>query len=390
MHKTILAIACAMFVATIAVRAQERVDGYLISDKQTIHSNAVHDYIELYQKHISSLKNGRCAMYPSCSNYGLQVFEKYPFFKAMVLTSDRLIRCSHDQKMYKKTHIYGLRSCVDNPDFATMPVSSVGRLYTETKRWPNSSLQFIDFLINEADHNSALLEIRRIEFMDNLFIPQLYAKKLLCMRALGMHEEAIFDYETLTDSVNKKDKHICMQAALAYYETRNYESTINTLKILDADSDSSSYYNLHILQAITQCHIGEYSSAIQSFNQAAQFNAINKERNITLLEQLSTQREKNPIIAKHLAIIPGLGYLYSGHKGSALTSLLVNGALGYATFTSIKSQNYGLAGLCGLFTASFYMGNINGSGRSAIRYNEAKKRNIITQLESINHINLIN
>lgn len=383
----------AMFAVTVLLntaKAQERVDGYLISDRTTIQSNAVHDYIGLYQKYVSGLKSGRCAMYPSCSNYGLQVFGEYPFFTAMAMTSDRLIRCSHDQHLYDKTYAYGLRSCVDNPDFVTTPPSSVGRLYTDTKRWPDAALQFVDYLINEGDYNSALLEIRRIEFMDNVFIPHLYAKKLLCMRALGMHEEGIFEFETLEDNAAKTNSRICLQASLAYYETGNYEETINKLNMLDAAGDSTAYYNQYILQGIAYSHLGEYDKAMNSFGQAARYNVGTYDRNIDFLNQLSAQKRKSPIVAKCLSIIPGLGYLYSGHKGSALTSLLVNGALGYATYTSVKSQNYGVAALCGLFTISFYIGNINGAGRSATRYNESMRRNIITQLESINHINLIN
>lgn len=373
-----------------AVEAQERVDGYIVSDKPTIQSNAVHDYIGLYQKYVSGLKSGRCAMYPSCSNYGLQVFGEYPFFKAMVMTSDRLIRCSHDQHLYSKTFEYGIRSCVDNPDFVATSPSSVGRLYSDTRRWSNAAWQFIDYLINEGDYNSALLEIRRIEFMENAFTPQLYAKKLLCMRALGMHEEAIFDYETLQDTTAKRNGRICMQAALAYYETGNYGETANKLNMLDAANDSTAHYNRHILQGITETHMKEYDSAANSFKLAAQYNSRTYEKNMMLLDQLRMQKRKSPTVAKYLSIIPGLGYLYSGHKGSAFTALLVNGALGYATYTSVKSQNYGLAGLCGLFTVSFYIGNINGASRSATRYNEAMKRTIITQLESINHIYLIN
>lgn len=383
----------AMFAVTVLLntaKAQERVDGYLISDRTTIQSNAVHDYIGLYQKYVSGLKSGRCAMYPSCSNYGLQVFGEYPFFTAMAMTSDRLIRCSHDQHLYDKTYAYGLRSCVDNPDFVTTPPSSMGRLYTDTKRWPDAALQFVDYLINEGDYNSALLEIRRIEFMDNVFIPHLYAKKFLCMRALGMYEEGIFEFETLEDSAAKTNSRICLQASLAYYETGNYEETINKLNMLDAAGDSTAYYNQYILQGITYSRMEEYDKAMNSFEQAARYNVGTYDRNIDFLNQLSAQKRKNPIVAKCLSIIPGLGYLYSGHKGSALTSLLVNGALGYATYTSVKSQNYGVAALCGLFTISFYMGNINGAGRSATRYNESMRRNIITQLESINHINLIN
>ena len=168
------------------------------------------------------------------------------------------------------------------------------------------------------------------------------------------------------------------------------QETINKLNELDVVGDCDSFYNQLILLGIAQSRKKEYEQAFYYFEQAAQYNPVTYERNAALLRQLSTQKTKSPIVAKYLSIIPGLGYLYSGHKGSALTALLVNGALGYATYTSIKSQNYGLAGLCGLFTVSFYIGNINGAGRSATRYNEAKKRNIFTQLESINHINLIN
>lgn len=386
MHQTRqAAIAVLMFLVSM-VNAQERVDGLLINNKPEVRSNAVHDYISLYQRYVSGLKNGRCAMYPSCSNYGLLAFEHYPFFKAMTMVSDRLIRCSHEQHLYAKTYEYGIRSCVDYPYFLSAPHMSIGRLYTDSRRWPDATLQFIDYLINEGDYSSSLLEIRRVEFMGNVSSPQLYAKKLLCMRALGMHEEGIFDYETLTDKLLQSDSRVTMQAAMAYYETTNYKQTV---RLLDSEctEDSATIYNRYIVQAISYAQLGQYTEAEMAFSRA---NTLTHNKNLMLLEQLKGQKQKNPTLARCLSIIPGLGYLYSGHKGSALTALLVNGALGYATYTSIKSQNYGVAGLCGLFTMSFYLGNINGAARSAERYNVAQKRNIISQLESINHINLIN
>ncbi len=386
MHQTRqAAIAVLMFLVSM-VNAQERVDGLLISNKPEVRSNAVHDYISLYQRYVSGLKNGRCAMYPSCSNYGLLAFEHYPFFKAMTMVSDRLIRCSHEQHLYAKTYEYGIRSCVDYPYSLSAPHMSIGRLYTDSRRWPDATLQFIDYLINEGDYSSSLLEIRRVEFMGNVSSPQLYAKKLLCMRALGMHEEGIFDYETLTDKLLQSDSRVTMQAAMAYYETTNYKQTV---RLLDSEctEDSATIYNRYIVQAISYAQLGQYTEAEMAFSRA---NTLTHNKNLMLLEQLKGQKQKNPTLARCLSIIPGLGYLYSGHKGSALTALLVNGALGYATYTSIKSQNYGVAGLCGLFTMSFYLGNISGAARSAERYNVAQKRNIISQLESINHINLIN
>ena len=109
------------FVMCFKVQSQERVDGRLVSDKSLVQTNAVHDYIDIYQKYISGLKSGQCAMYPSCSNYGLMVFEKYPFFKAMAMTSDRQMRCSHDQSFYDITYYYVMGSCIDLPDNFTPP-----------------------------------------------------------------------------------------------------------------------------------------------------------------------------------------------------------------------------------------------------------------------------
>ena len=368
------------------MNAQERVDGLIISDRPEIRSNAVHDYIDLYQRYVSGLKSGRCAMYPSCSNYGLLAFDQYPFFKAMSMVSDRLIRCSHEQLLYPKTYVYGMCSCIDYPYPQHTEYAPVGRLYGESKRWPDATLQFIDYLINEKEYNSALLEIRRKEFMNNVSDPQLYAKKLLCMRAVGMHEEGIFDYETLKDSILQSDIRVTMQAALTYYETTNYERTVNLLNERYV-SDSATIYSHYTVKAIAYAWLERYEEAGEAFRQAC---TPAYDKSLMLLEQLKEQKQKNPTLAKYLSIVPGLGYLYAGHKGSALTALFVNGLLGYATYTSIRSQNYGVASLCSIFTLSFYLGNINGAMRSAERYNTAQKRNIITQLESINHINLIN
>lgn len=45
-----------------------------------------------------------------------------------------------------------------------------------------------------------------------------------------------------------------------------------------------------------------------------------------------------------------------------------------------------MAGVCGFLSLSFYIGNINGAGRSATRYNLKKKNEQIRKLERINNI----
>ena len=47
-----------------------------------------------YQCYISPLKKPCCRFYPTCSQYALQAFQTYGFFKAMGLTIWRILRCN--------------------------------------------------------------------------------------------------------------------------------------------------------------------------------------------------------------------------------------------------------------------------------------------------------
>ena len=51
--------------------------------------------IKFYRKYISPLK-GRttCIFYPTCSEYTIQAYEKYGFFKGTLLTVWRVLRCN--------------------------------------------------------------------------------------------------------------------------------------------------------------------------------------------------------------------------------------------------------------------------------------------------------
>jgi len=49
--------------------------------------------IKLYQK-TKRRKYAKCMHYPSCSNYGIMAFRKYPFLKAARLTISRYNDCN--------------------------------------------------------------------------------------------------------------------------------------------------------------------------------------------------------------------------------------------------------------------------------------------------------
>ncbi len=50
--------------------------------------------IKFYQKYISKNSNPHCRYTPTCSQYGLECFQKFGFIKAFLLTLFRILRCN--------------------------------------------------------------------------------------------------------------------------------------------------------------------------------------------------------------------------------------------------------------------------------------------------------
>jgi len=62
--------------------------------------NPLQSIIRFYQgplNHLSAVKRAECPMYPSCSNYSKQCFEKHGLFIGWMMTCDRLMRCGRDE-----------------------------------------------------------------------------------------------------------------------------------------------------------------------------------------------------------------------------------------------------------------------------------------------------
>jgi hypothetical protein len=53
--------------------------------------------LTFFQRVISRADGDRDPMYPSCSQYAATVFKRYNPVTAWILTSDRLLRCGHDE-----------------------------------------------------------------------------------------------------------------------------------------------------------------------------------------------------------------------------------------------------------------------------------------------------
>ena len=364
---------------------------------QSDRGNATDEYISFYQKFLSSQKNSRCAMYPSCSSYGKMVFKEKPFMEAITLLTDRIMRCSHERNLYDITYEYGYRSAVDYPYYKNLPDHILYNKrelpHVDVLRIGQTSddvLPFINHLINKEEYQSAMIEIERKLFFDKQCLdPIFYVNKLLCYRGLGDYEKGIFEYEVEFPKFTKNVDAVNMQVALLYYLTSNNQNALSVLdRILTKGVTTESQKKAHILKAIIYLNERNIQEGESMFREVSSWG-VNKElyeSNLNILRNIKEQKKKSPSLARILSIIPGGGYLYTNHKGSALTAFVINSLLGYATYTSVKSKNYGVAGVCGFLGLSFYIGNINGAGRSAVRYNERRYNECIRKLESNNHI----
>ncbi len=90
----------------------------------------------------------------------------------------------------------------------------------------------------------------------------------------------------------------------------------------------------------------------------------------TLARDTQLPRQKSPELAATLAIMPGAGYAYADHWGTAISALLVVSALGFGTWSAIDAGHEGLAALSGFATVGFYLGNMYGSWNAVQRINE--------------------
>ncbi len=374
----------------------EQVDGMIILNEQTYFNDSIKkkesatiDYIGFYQKYISGIRGQECPMYPSCSNYGLKTFSETNFASAFVMTSDRLLRCGHDHNNYSLTLRNNGFKYIDYPayDYPAKELyysrNSYYFAYSNTEK-VDSFFLFIKNLINNQYYQEALLEIMRIEFKANSFDVNLFINKIICLKAIGDYEKALFEYENKCPIEYKSNNELVFQIALIQYKLQNFDKALQLNSVaLKKCNDKFCKPKIILLTGLLYANKYDWQNSMDSYQSLSKFDSYQQisNANFQILEKAIRIKNKSPSLAGTLSIIPGLGYAYTGHKQTAITAFLVNGLIAYATYTNFKNENYGMGILTGVFNLSFYFGNVYGAAKSAKRYNEQQKKSIINKLE---------
>lgn len=99
------------------------------------------------------------------------------------------------------------------------------------------------------------------------------------------------------------------------------------------------------------------------------------------VDQAAAFRSRSKGVARALAVVPGLGYAYSGHWQTALVTAALVGLSAWGVSEAADDENWGTVTVLGFFGFTWYTGSIYGSGQASERYNEAELARILGPAE---------
>jgi putative membrane protein insertion efficiency factor len=246
-----------------------------ISHAQSVTSgnNSFSDYIGGYQKYISPIKGSECPMYPSCSNYGLMAFKTQKPIKAFSSTADRLLRCGHEQGLYNLTlqdNGFRLIDFPDNSEYDRNIIYSKNKsfwTFSDTLYPKEPPLMFVKYLINKQLFQQALLEINRLIYLDETKNNQeLYINYLICLRALEMQEEGIFEFETTFPKDVLTNPFLLTEVGNLWLDLENYTKANNYYSLaIDNTNDFENRNKLYLTSSFTEMKLQNFEKATQYY-----------------------------------------------------------------------------------------------------------------------------
>lgn len=231
---------------------------------------------------------------------------------------------------------------------------------------------FAESLLREGDYYRAVSEYKRFLYF-NPSTPEADSARLGIGRSLffagqqGLLEQWFL---TLPRSCGIRSEAVLITAR-GIMDSGAMHSASSFLQSHRDDVSSGDMPDYYLLSGVTLARSGLYDAAAESFSQVDPRSPRGSvaESYLDLLEASPTAEPRDPTIAALLGIVPGLGYAYSGHYGTAAASLVVNGLLAWGSISAFNHNNDEAGYALSVVGFGFYTGNIYGSAQSARRYN---------------------
>jgi putative component of membrane protein insertase Oxa1/YidC/SpoIIIJ protein YidD len=356
-------------------------------------------FLSFYSDVISPVSGRRCPMNPGCSSYAREALSEFGPLQGAALTADRLLRCGHDPKFYGRIDIGGRVRLDDPPVRRALLVTSsderpeeaysgghmaVPAIGASTERSCLDQLRFARSLQEERDHFRAVTEYKRVlHFCEDDSLREAARSSVgECLWLAGQYD-LVVDW-CLGASDDRPNASNDLLAARALYRLERDRDAVKALKPLceqplGSDGRDEACYRA-ALSLIRLDRLDIASECLTLVSRESPYGH-RAEDYLAALEDNPTYPKKNPGTAAILGIVPGLGYAYAGHYGTAFSSLLLNGLLIWATVDAFADGNPAAGGIFSTLGATFYMGNIVGSYQSVERYNDYQRRVFLEQFK---------
>jgi len=369
------------------------------------HRLFINSAIRGYQWVFGETRGASCPMHPECSEYTEGAFTETGVIPAIMLTTDRVLRCGNDLDNYELVRVGQTQRYADplprgsgrsagdepwwkapvHPLLAQANAKSTAKSPHPAPRPINDSLQlgFANWLQERKEYDRAITEYQRLIFS----APRTYWGRraeddlMSCYYESGHYTEA-FDLGIglLERDLGplRKDR-VLLEIGKSSIRRGDYGGArFHLVKVSPDARDRSA-----MLEGVSYAFESRWGDASRSFGDVSPRSTLTE--NATACKHLCAEgaalRLKNPTKAGILAVIPGLGYLYDGYERTALSAFVVNSLLIWGTVEAFHDGNPGVGTAMTLFTAGWYSGNIYGSIQSAKRRNERSHARLMAKFD---------
>ena len=232
-----------------------------------------------------------------------------------------------------------------------------------------------DYLFNLKSFNQAVTEYKRFLFFhpDGPKSSEVIYQIGLAYRSDQLWGQAIQSMNSAFQRTNDSEfrSKIQLDLAVTYLASNQPDLALPKLiNVLSQPRSSQLYRRTLFLKGITEIYLFNWEGARSTFKtyfgDTSRFDQVDR-----IISQALKSPKKSVSFTKILStILPGSGQIYAGNWTDGFNALVLNGLLGYTSFSAAKSGNYRDVSFLTFFLwMRYYLGNRDNAGKIAYQIN---------------------
>ena len=236
---------------------------------------------------------------------------------------------------------------------------------------------FASSLFSEGDYYRAVSEYKRLLFFCR--DPELcdyYQLRIGQALFLASQYNLVLDWYMSLENKDNLPREKLLYGRALFHMGRFQQSAVAFEARVYSSQEIEIQSKAHYYAGLSYVRLEQLDNAIDCFSDV-NIESVFFDRASTYASILTNDgmySQKDPLVAGVLGVIPGAGYAYTEHYGTALASLALNSLLAWATIDAFQDGDTAAGIVFSVFASGFYIGNITGSIQSANRYNDYQAR----------------